>query len=191
MLFAGYLKVLIPFIVVIPGIIAHTLYRSEIPRPDMAYPYMISKLVPKGLLGIIIAALLAAVMSSLSSMLNSFATVFTVDIYHRYINRESSEKRLIVIGRISTVIAIVTAASIAPFLGHFHLIFSYLQQFWGFIYPGVTVVFLFGIFWKRASVKGAIASLALSPPVLILLQLFLPDMPYLIRILTSFIISIA
>jgi len=184
-LFAGFLKLLIPFIVVIPGIIAYSLYRSEIPRADMAYPFLIARLVPSGLLGIILAALLGAIMSSIDSMLNSCATIFTVDIYHRYIKKESSDKHLIKTGRIATVVAIVIATAIAPFLSNFHLIFSYIQKFWGFISPGVVVVFLFGIFWKRATARGALVSLALSIPVYMILQIIFPDMAFLNQMIIS------
>lgn len=186
--FAGYLKLLIPLIVVIPGIIAFSLYSKELPRADMAYPYLIKQLVPPGFRGIIFAALVAATVSSLDSLCNSCATIFTLDIYKRYINKISTEKRLIVVGRITTVLAVIIATIIAPLLSQFHLIFSYIQKFWGFISPGVVVVFFFGIFWKRATSRGAIISLASSIPVYAALQRIVPEMAFLNQMVVSLII---
>ena len=186
--FAGYLKLLIPFIVVVPGIIAFSLYGSEIPRADMAYPYLLSRLLPSGLKGIVFAALIGAIMSSLDSMLNSCATIFTFDIYNRYINKSKDERNLIKVGRISTIIILIVAALIAPLLTHFHLIFSYIQKFWGFVSPGVVVTFMFGIFWKRATARGAIASLLFSAPVYLALQYMMPNAAFLNQMTISFII---
>jgi len=188
LIFAGFLKLLVPFIVVIPGIIAYTLYAGEIERADMSYPFLIQKLIPPGLLGIIFAALLAAVMSSLSSMLNSCATIFTVDIYKRYSSGNPSEHRLVSVGRIATIVVLVIATVIAPFLTNFQLIFSYIQKFWGFISPGVVVVFMFGIFWNRATAAGAITSLSLSVPVYALLQVIFPEMAFLNQMTISLLV---
>ena len=186
--FAGFLKLLIPFIVVVPGIIAFSLYGSEIPRADMAYPYLLSRLLPVGLRGIILAALMGAIMSSLDSMLNSTATIFTVDIYSRYLHKRNEEKHLIKVGRISTVVILVLATSIAPLLAQFHLIFSYIQKFWGFVSPGVVVTFLFGVFWKRATSRGALAALILSIPVYSALQYIMPGAAFLNQMSVSFTI---
>ncbi len=186
--FASFIKLIMPFIVVIPGIIAYALYSDEIPRADMAYPYLISRLVPCGLIGIIFAGLVGAIMSSLDSMLNSSATILTIDIYKRYINKNSSEKHLITVCRIAAIVVLVIAATIAPLLTHFELIFSYIQKFWGFISPGVVVVFLFGIFWKRSNASGAIASLVMSIPVYLALQFIFPDMAFLNQMTISFMI---
>ena len=186
--FAGFLKLLIPFIVVVPGIIAFSLYGSEIPRADMAYPYLLSRLLPVGLRGVILAALMGAIMSSLDSMLNSTATIFTVDIYSRYLHKRNEEKHLIKVGRISTVVILVLATSIAPLLTRFHLIFSYIQKFWGFVSPGVVVTFLFGVFWKRATSRGALAALILSIPVYSALQYIMPGAAFLNQMSVSFTI---
>jgi solute:Na+ symporter, SSS family len=186
--FAGYLKLLIPLIVVIPGITAYTLYHDVLPRADMAYPYLIKQLIAPGFRGIIFAALVGATVSTLDSLLNSCSTIFTLDIYKRYIKKDSSEKHFIFIGRMTTIVAIIIATIIAPRLINYHLIFSYIQKFWGFISPGVVTVFLFGIFWRRATTAGAIASMSLSIPAYMLLQYVFPSMAFLNQMTISLII---
>lgn len=209
-LFAAYLKLLIPFIVVIPGIIAWALYRDQIQRADMAYPYLIRAIVPTGLAGLFFAGLLAAVMSSLSSMLNSSATIFTMDLYARYIaGRErgpeapgsraaapqtwgpergegersagpaEEQARLIRVGRWSSVVILVLATAWAPFLARVGRIFSYMQEFWGIITPGVAVVFLLGLFWRPATARGAVAGLLATIPITVGVKIAAPGMAFL------------
>jgi len=177
--FAAYLKLLIPFIAVIPGIMAYVLYADELTRADMAYPLLIAKLLPSGLTGLMLAALIAAIMSSLDSMLNSTATIFTVDIYQRHMRPDSSQGRLIAVGRISTVAFLLMAWVWAPFLVSFERIFSYIQEFWGLITPGVAVVFLSGLFWKRATARGAVWVMGLTLPVTIGIKALTPDAAFL------------
>lgn len=177
--FAAYIKLLIPFIIVFPGIIASVLYKGEIPRSDMAYPTLIQRLLPSGLTGLIFAALLAAVMSSLDSMLNSAATIFTIDIFHRRLRPDSSQRRLITVGRISTVAFLLFATAWSPFLGRFERVFSYIQEFWGLITPGVAVVFLGGLFWRRATASAAAVVLAATLPVTIGIKLLAPAAAFL------------
>jgi SSS family solute:Na+ symporter len=177
--FAAYLKLFIPFIAVIPGIMAYVLYADELTRGDMAYPLLLAKLLPGGLSGLMIAALLAAIMSSLDSMLNSTATIFTVDLYHRHIRPDSSQRHLIFVGRTSTVVFLVLATAWAPFLVSFERIFSYIQEFWGLITPGVAVVFLAGLFWKRATARAAVWVMGLTLPVTIGVKLLTPDTAFL------------
>lgn len=177
--FAAYLKLLIPFIIVIPGIIAWVLYSSELPRSDMAYPLLIDRLLPTGLTGLMFAALLAAIMSSLDSMLNSAATIFTIDIYQRQLRPDSSQRHLIAVGRVSTVVFLVIAAAFSPLLLRFDRIFSYIQEFWGLITPGVAVVFLGGLFWKRATASAAALVMAATLPVTIGVKLLTPSTAFL------------
>ena len=182
-IFAAYIKLVIPFLIVIPGIIALVLYRDELMggagRPDMAYPMLIERLLPSGLRGLMFAALLAAIMSSLDSMLNSAATIFTIDIYRRRIKPRASQRRLIATGRWSTVVFLAMAAAWAPFLGRFERVFSYIQEFWGLITPGVAVVFLAGLFWKRATSTGAATAMAATLPATIGLKYLWPEMAFL------------
>jgi SSS family solute:Na+ symporter len=177
--FAAYIKLAIPFIIVVPGIAASLLYADELTRSDLAYPLLIHRLLPPGLTGLMFAALIAAIMSSLDSMLNSAATIFTVDIFHRRLRPESSQGRLIAVGRLSTVAFLVIAAAWAPALGRFERVFSYIQEFWGLITPGVAVVFLTGLFWRRASANAAVLVMAATLPVTIVVKLLAPTMAFL------------
>jgi len=177
--FAAYIKLLIPFLIVFPGIIASVLYADELTRSDMAYPMLIDRLLPGGLRGLMLAALVAAIMSSLDSMLNSAATIFTIDIYRRRLKPRASQAELIAMGRKSSMVFLLIAAAWSPFLGRFERIFSYIQEFWGLITPGAAVVFLAGLFWKRASAAGAAASMALTLPVTIGIKWAWPEMAFL------------
>ena len=177
--FAAYIKLVIPFIIVIPGIIAGILYADELTRSDMAYPMLIQRLLPAGLTGLIFAALLAAIMSSLDSMLNSAATIFTLDIYHRHLRAEASQRQLIRVGRLSTVAFLIIAAAWAPALLSFERVFSYIQEFWGIITPGVAVVFLGGLFWKRATARAAAWVMGLTLPVTVGVKLLSPGTAFL------------
>ncbi len=177
--FAAYLKLTIPFIAVIPGIMAYVLYADEITRSDMAYPLLIAKLLPGGMTGLMLAALIAAIMSSLDSMLNSTATIFTVDLYHRHMRPDSSQRHLIFVGRTSTVGFLLLASAWAPFLVRFERVFSYIQEFWGLITPGVAVVFLGGLFWKRATARGAVWVMGLTLPVTIGIKWLTPNAAFL------------
>ena len=180
--FAAYIKLIIPFIIVIPGIIAWTLFSDELTRSDMAYPLLIQRLLPSGLSGLIFAALLAAIMSSLDSMLNSAATIFTVDIYHRHLRPAASQANLIAAGRTSTVVFLVIASAWAPVLLNFERVLNYMQEFWGLITPGVAVVFLGGLFWRRATARSAAWVMALTVPVTVGVKLILPEAAFLDQI---------
>jgi SSS family solute:Na+ symporter len=181
-IFAGFLKLLIPLIVVIPGIIAYVMnadasgqLTAESVDPsfgtvdhivnDNAAPWLIHKLVPTGLKGIVLAALTAAIVSSLASMLNSTATIFTMDIYRPYLNRSASDRQTVLVGRISVVIALVIAMLIAPALGNLGQAFQFIQEFTGVVSPGILAVFLTGLFWKRATNSAAIWGVIASIPI--------------------------
>jgi SSS family solute:Na+ symporter len=163
--FAALLKLIIPFIIVFPGIMAFELYGSQITDANQAYPFLIKNLLPDGLTGIMFAALFGAVLSSLDSMLNSASTIFTIDLYKQHINPEVSPHRMVAIGRIATVVFVLIACLWAPLLEHIPSVFDYIQMFWGFISPGILCVFLFGLFVKRTPPAAAVATLLLSLPV--------------------------
>ncbi len=153
---AALIKLVIPFIIVFPGIIAYQLYASEIPSGDQAYPFLIKKLLPIGFRGLMFAALFGAIMSSLDSMLNSASTIFTIDIYKKHLNKKAESKRLVKIGRISTAILAIMACILGPLpeiLGEG--VFNYIQKIWGFISPGIVVVFIFGFIFRRAPQMAA------------------------------------
>ena len=177
--FAAYIKLLIPFIIVVPGIIAWILYADELTRSDMAYPLLIQRLLPSGLTGLMLAALLAAIMSSLDSMLNSAATIFTVDIYDRHLRPGRPERHLVAVGRGSTVFFLVVAALWSPVLVSFERVFSYIQEFWGLITPGVAVVFLAGLFWRRATAGAAAWVMGLTLPATVVVKVLTPGMAFL------------
>ena len=177
--FAAYLKLLIPFIAVVPGIMAYVLYSDQLTRADMAYPVLIANLLPSGLTGLMLAALIAAIMSSLDSMLNSTATIFTMDLYNRHLKPDASQRHLIAVGRTSTVVFLLLAWAWAPFLVSFERIFSYIQEFWGLITPGVAVVFLSGLFWKKATARGAVWVMGLTLPVTIGVKWLTPEAAFL------------
>lgn len=182
--FAGFLKLIIPLIVVIPGIIAYVmnidpvtgLLTSESMDPsfmnsdgsianDNAAPWLIRNFVPMGLKGLVLAALAAAIVSSLASMLNSTATIFTMDIYRQQINRNATDKQTVTVGRITAAVALVIAMFIAPRLGSLGQAFQFIQEYTGIVSPGILAVFLTGLFWKRATNKAAIWGVILSVPI--------------------------
>lgn len=158
--FAAYLKLLMPVIVVLPGMAALVL-APGLPKPDQAYPTMMN-LLPIGLKGIVFAALMAAVVASLASKINSIATIFTLDLYAKA-NKGTSEKQLVTVGRITAVVAMVIGVIAArPLLGGFEQGFQYIQEFTGFFTPGIVVIFMLGMFWSRASQAGALTGAILS-----------------------------
>lgn len=200
--FAGYLKLIVPLIVVVPGIIAYVMFKENIAgagsvfsdaigaNNDHAYPWLISQFVPVGLKGLVVAALSAAIVSSLASMLNSTSTIFTMDIYKPYINKTATDKQLVKTGRITVLVALAVAASLANTMGSIPQMFQYIQEYTGIVSPGILAVFLMGLFWKKTNVKGAIAGVLVSIPVALALK-FLPiDMPFLDQMLYTLLITI-
>ncbi|WP_020654713.1 sodium:solute symporter family transporter [Massilia niastensis] len=165
LLFAAFLKLLMPVIVVLPGIAAYALDKSgalgdamrqggEL-NPDRAYPTLLA-LLPSGLKGIAFAALTAAVVASLAGKANSIATIFTLDIYNKHVNRDASEKRMVWIGRVTVVAAMAIAVLIAPLLGIDKKGgFQYIQEYTGFVSPGILAMFLLGFFWRKTSADAA------------------------------------
>ncbi|HPO15133.1 MAG TPA: solute:sodium symporter family transporter [Candidatus Hydrogenedentes bacterium] len=171
-LFAAFLKLLIPFVIVIPGIMAWILFKNELggaggTAKDAAYPVMIRHLIPQGLRGFMLAALAGAVMSSLASMLNSASTIFTMDFFKRYIRRTASERQLVFVGRTTTVLFVVIGCLIAPMLANprFGGVFHYIQDFQGFISPGILTAFVFGLVVKRTPAAAAIAAMIANVPI--------------------------
>ena len=172
-IFAAWMKLLIPFIVVFPGIMALQLYRDQLVTADAAYPLLIKNLIPAGLKGFMFAAIFGAIMSSLDSMLNSASTIFTMDLYKRHFKKDASPKTLIKIGRIMTCAFVLIGCLIAPYLGHPKLmgIFHYIQDFQGYISPGILAAFIFGLIFKRAPASAAITALIMNVPVYGILHL--------------------
>ncbi len=188
-LFAGMLKILMPFIVLIPGICAFyitqygdTNLQDAIKVSDEAYPWFIKNFMPTGIKGLAFVALAAAVISSLASMLNSTSTIFTIDIYRKYINPEASDRKLVVMGRTSAILALIIAlVSAAPLLGELDQAFQYIQEYSAFLYPGIAIVFGLGLLWKRASGTAAIWITILTLPLGILFKFIFPNVPFQFR----------
>ncbi len=165
-------KLLIPFIVVIPGILAFQLFGDEImaraggdvsKAGEIAYPHMIAAMMPPFLRGVMLAALAGAVMSTFNSGINSAATIFTIDIYEKYIHPNADARRQILVGRVATALITLFACLIAPLPGTFQGVFAYIQEIWGFISPGIVAAFLIGLLLKRAPALAGRTALILGP----------------------------
>jgi SSS family solute:Na+ symporter len=189
---AAFLKLVIPFVVVIPGIAAYVIVndptlmaslgeatQNNLPGPgvsDKAYPWLL-QLLPSGLKGVAFAALTAAVVSSLASMLNSTSTIFTMDIYKPYFNKQASETQLVNTGRITATIALIIACIMAPLLGGIDQAFQFIQEYTGIVSPGILAVFMLGLFWKKTNNQGAIWGALSSVPIALAFKL--TDMPWM------------
>lgn len=185
LLFAAFLKLLMPVIVVLPGIAAFALDRAGVLgdamrvggelNPDRAYPTLLAML-PAGLKGVAFAALTAAVVASLAGKANSIATIFTLDIYKKNFDKDAAETKMVWIGRVSVVVAMVLAVLIAPFLGIDKKGgFQYIQEYTGFVSPGILAMFLLGFFWKKTTAPAAMFA-TIGGLVFSIILKFLPDM---------------
>ncbi len=186
LLFAAFLKLLMPVIVVLPGIAAYILYKQNVfgsgefmqggeLNPDRAYPVLLN-ILPVGLKGLSFAALTAAVVASLAGKANSIATIFTLDIYKKAINPNASEKTLVTTGKIAVVVAMLLGVVIAPHLGIDKKGgFTYIQEYTGFVSPGIFAMFILGFFWKKATSSAALFA-TIGGFLLSVLLKFLPGM---------------
>jgi SSS family solute:Na+ symporter len=206
-LFAAFLKLLVPVIAVIPGIAAFVLYQqgmfqtemvdaAGVVKPDHAYPTLMN-LLPAGLKGLAFAALTAAVVASLAGKANSIATIFSMDIYKKFFNRGISERNLVISGRVTVVVAMALAAFVAPLLSSLDQAYQFIQEYVGFISPGVLAIFLMGFFWKRATSMAALAAASLTIPLSTILKFLpvwtggaFPDYPFLDRMTIVFVFLI-
>ncbi len=183
---AAFIKILMPLIVVVPGIVAYVMntgpegivtlesvddsflkmVEGEMKIiNDNASPWLIGNFIPTGLKGLVLAALAAAIVSSLASMLNSTATIFTMDLYKPYMERGASEKKLVTVGRLAAAAALVIAALLAPLLENLGQVFQYIQEYTGIVSPGILGVFMLGLFWKKTTNNAAIWGALLSIPI--------------------------
>lgn len=206
--FAAILKLIIPLIVVIPGIIAYVMYSqpegtAAIPgvleafnKPDggidndKAYPWLISVFVSPGFKGLVVAALAAAIVSSLASMLNSIATIFTMDIYKPYINKNATDKQTVNTGRITAGVALVISVVLAPQLSSVPQVFQFIQEYTGLVSPGILAVFMMGLFWKKTTTKAAIYGVLGSIVVALLLKAPALGLPFMDQMFYTLIITI-
>ena len=206
--FAAFLKLIIPLIVVIPGIVAYVMFSQPegtkmIPGVvdafskvgggldnDKAYPWLISEFVMPGFKGLVVAALAAAIVSSLASMLNSVATIFTMDIYKPYFNQEASDKQTVTVGRVTALVALVIAVLVAPQLSNVPQMFQYIQEYTGLVSPGILAVFIMGLFWKKTTTKAAIYGVLASIVIALLLKVPSLDLPFLTQMYYTLILTI-
>jgi solute:Na+ symporter, SSS family len=181
---------------VLPGIAA-VLLAPGLPKPDEAYPTMM-RLLPTGLLGLVFAALIAAIIASTASKINSIATIFTLDVYAKLKGQEAKagdlgrEKHLVLVGRVAAIVAIIIAILTAkPLVGASEQAFQFIQEFTGFFTPGITVIFLLGLFWKRANEAGAICAAVASVLLSWLFKAEWASLPFMDRMGVVFLIALA
>ncbi|UMB60355.1 sodium/sugar symporter [Lutibacter sp. A80] len=191
-LLAAGLKLIIPVIVVVPGIAAYVMVNDPaimarlgadglhnlptLEQADKAYPWLL-QFLPTGMKGVAFAALAAAIVSSLASMLNSTSTIFTMDIYKQYINKNASDKQTVNMGRISAAVALIIASIMAPLLGGIDQAFQFIQEYTGIVSPGILAVFMLGLFWKKTTNRAAIIGALVSIPIAVALKF--TSMPFM------------
>lgn len=186
--FAAFLKLLMPVIVVLPGIAA-VLILPDLAKPDQAYPQMMA-LMPSGLKGLIFAALVAAILSSLASMTNSVATIFTMDLYAQ-VKPTQSQQHYVLVGRAVSLLSLLIALFTAkPLLGDFDQAFQYIQEFTGFFTPGIVVLFFMGMFWKKTTADAALLAAVGSAVFSFLFYQFWPALPFMDRVGLVFLLCL-
>ncbi len=204
LLFAAFLKLMIPLIAVLPGIAMYVLHQQGmfqaemvnelgVLKPDHAYPTLMN-LLPAGLKGVAFAALTAAVVASLAGKANSISTIFALDIYRKYFNKQADERKLVRVGRWAVVISLAIAGVVAPALRTLDQAYQFIQEYVGFIAPGVLAVFLLGFFWKRTTANAAMVGALLTIPLSTILKFlpvwtsgWFPDFPFLDRMSITFV----
>ncbi len=207
--FAAFLKLIIPLFVVVPGIIASVMYAQPEGTAivdgvseaftksdgainyDKAFPWLISSFIPAGLKGLVVAALVAAIVSSLASMINSTSTIFTMDIYRPYLAKKTGPNKDVFVGRITGAVALFIAVLIAPVLGNIDQAFQYIQEYTGLVSPGILAVFMLGLFYKKTTNKAAIIGILISIPVAFALKTAVLGMPFMDQMLYTMLITMA
>lgn len=208
-LFAAFLKLLVPVIAVLPGITMYVMHQNGMfqeemkdavtgaIKPDHAYPTLMN-LLPAGLKGVAFAALTAAIVASLAGKANSISTIFSLDIYKKYFDKNASDKKVVRVGRYAVIISMLMAAIVTPALKSLDQAYQFIQEYVGFFSPGVLAIFLLGMFWKRTTAAAALAGALLTIPVSAILKFLpvwtngaFPDYPFLDRMtITFFMIAI-
>ncbi|MBF4485831.1 sodium/sugar symporter [Flavobacterium sp. CSZ] len=206
-LFAAFLKLLVPIIAVLPGIamfVMHSngMFQQEmvdaagVLKPDQAYPTLMN-LLPAGLKGVALAALTAAIVASLAGKANSISTIFSLDIYKKYFNSKATEKKLVRTGRWCVVVCMIIAAIVAPALKSLDQAYQFIQEYVGFFSPGVLAVFLLGMFWKKTTPSAGLAGALLTVPLAAILKFLpmwtdgaFPDYPFLDRMTIVFFLIV-
>ena len=187
--FAAFLKLLMPLIVVLPGIAMFAL-NADLATPDQAYPSAMA-LLPTGIKGLVFAALLAAIVSSLASMCNSISTIFTVDLLPSMVSESWLERNRVFSGRATALVAMAIAMAAAqPLLGNFDQAFQYIQEFTGFFTPGIVAIFLLGMFWGKTTATGALLAAVGSAVLSLAMKLLLPMLPFIDRVGIVFLLCL-
>ncbi|CAL1521530.1 sodium/sugar symporter [Chitinophaga sp. MM2321] len=206
-LFAAFLKLLVPVIAVLPGIVMYVLHNngmfqqemtdaSGVIKPDHAYPTLMN-LLPAGLKGVAFAALTAAIVASLAGKANSISTIFSLDIYRKFFNKDASEQQLVHVGRWAVIVSMLLAAIVTPSLRSLDQAYQFIQEYVGFISPGVLAIFLLGFFWKRTTAAAALTGALLTIPLSTILKFLpvwtngaFPDYPFLDRMSITFVLIV-
>lgn len=205
-LFAAFLKLLIPVIAVLPGIVMYVLHHkglfhaemsvAGVVKPDHAYPTLMN-LLPPGVKGIAFAALTAAIVASLAGKANSISTIFSLDIYKKYFEKEATDKKMVSVGRWAVVVSITVAALVTPTLKSLDQAYQFIQEYVGFISPGVLAIFLLGFYWKRTTAAAAMTGALLTIPISTVLKFLpvwtngaFPDYPFLDRMTIDFVLIV-
>lgn len=205
-LFAAFLKLLVPVIAVLPGIVMYVLHskglfqaemsQGDVLKPDHAYPTLMN-LLPPGLKGIAFAALTAAIVASLAGKANSISTIFSLDIYKKYFNKEASDKKMVRVGRWAVAISMTIAAIVTPSLKSLDQAYQFIQEYVGFISPGVLAIFLLGFYWKRTTAAAAMTGALITIPLSTVLKFLpvwtngaFPDYPFLDRMAIDFVVIV-
>lgn len=200
--FAGFLKLLVPVLVVLPGIIAFRLYNADtgilrheyvLLKGDLAFPTLVKRLLPVGAAGLVMAGLMGAIMSHIASMLVSSSSILTFDVYRRYFRKDAGNAELVRIGRWFAVIVLLVATIVGYFLRDLKAIFAYIQSYWSLAYPAISAVFLAGFFYKRANARGSLVALLVGPLwgasyTLAESAGWVPKVPFLIRAGADFLV---
>jgi len=201
--FAGFLKLLVPVLVVLPGIIAFRLYDADtglmrnvcvLEKSDLAFPTLVKQLLPAGFTGLVMAGLMGCVMSHIASMLSASSSIITFDIYKNYVRRNATSRDLIRFGRISTLLVLIAATIVGFFLRDLKAIFIYIQKYWSIAYPSVCALFLAGFFYKRATARGALIAIIVGPVWALTFTLaesvkLVPEIPFLTRAGIDFVVA--
>ena len=188
--FAAFLKLLMPVIVVLPGIAMFVL-APDLSAPDKAYPSAMN-LLPVGIKGLVFAALLAAIVSSLASMCNSISTIFTVDVAPSLGMESDGGVRSVTLGRIVAIVAMgIAMVAAKPLLGNFEQAFQYIQEFTGFFTPGIVAIFMLGLFWARTTATAALIAAIASAALSLYFKLAWPELPFMDRVGLVFLLCVA
>ena len=193
MIFAGALWLIVPFAIVMPGLIAQQLYGAKLTKTDEAFPTLVRDLIHPGVRGFIYAAIAGAVTSTLASILNSASTIATMDVYQRLLHRNASQTQLVWLGRGLTVLFVVGGCLLAPQLDDpkFGGVFQFIQEFQGYIWPGVVAVFLFGILVETAPGSAGVAGLLAGPAIYHLFQTCEKELHFLVQVTLAFSLVLA